>query len=344
MSFYDVVRHNPAISSYIDKAYTIPIFTHNNSYLDTRELETEIRSMLVIIEDMVANAKCKSQNLGMSQNLEDKRNSCWSMEYIDAKESFIRKLCSEELGSKKNLHDMTNNDYLDSYDDTQDENVNEISTQETQTRSRMSKINMFQGNNVKVDKGKEIDCKLNTMPAKVRNNIGLLFSGRNKSKEFSINTLKRVTLEPSTVITKVFSNQRSHCFVSDRELASGSQDGRSISIVNLIKNEIIANIPGHKRCISSLFKWDDNIFVSSSWDGSIKIWDLKKRECVATIDKIEGNIYSARKLNDKLFISASGNTTIKIWDFKTKLCLKTFKEHTNLVVCLCVMTEKIFVS
>eukprot|EP00340_Litonotus_pictus_P011937 CAMPEP_0170537408 /NCGR_PEP_ID=MMETSP0209-20121228/102696_1 /TAXON_ID=665100 ORGANISM="Litonotus pictus, Strain P1" /NCGR_SAMPLE_ID=MMETSP0209 /ASSEMBLY_ACC=CAM_ASM_000301 /LENGTH=771 /DNA_ID=CAMNT_0010838901 /DNA_START=15 /DNA_END=2327 /DNA_ORIENTATION=- len=348
--FYSVVKQNPGISEHIDKAFLEPLQVNRLIYLDTKELEDEVRSMIDSIEDMIAKATFTTKDINL---IKQKRNSDWSKEYKKLKDSFIKKLLSDELElevvlnkyettirEEYTLLNKKNDNKTEITSNTMEEKVKELTTKVMQMQEYISIMNT---SNSKEDRLKELTLMLNRIPElKNTNTMGKEVKSTNDTLN---NMIVTSNLFKSVLVNSFTGNNDigSLCLMSDRELVSGSFDG-TISIFDLIENKRLTTFLGHKSKVASLFQWDENTFISGSFDNSIKIWDLKKRECVAAIGNNVDRIYSVRKFNNELFISGSEDKTIKVWDFKERQSLKTLKGHTDTVYSLCVMTEKIFVS
>ena len=72
-------------------------------------------------------------------------------------------------------------------------------------------------------------------------------------------------------------------------------------------------LEGHLDYVSCLIKFNDNKFVSGSWDKTIKIWDLLTGSCIK-------NLYGDEKfsvvavINKFQLVSGSKDKTIMLWD------------------------------
>eukprot|EP00340_Litonotus_pictus_P002583 CAMPEP_0170523722 /NCGR_PEP_ID=MMETSP0209-20121228/9145_1 /TAXON_ID=665100 ORGANISM="Litonotus pictus, Strain P1" /NCGR_SAMPLE_ID=MMETSP0209 /ASSEMBLY_ACC=CAM_ASM_000301 /LENGTH=641 /DNA_ID=CAMNT_0010811985 /DNA_START=40 /DNA_END=1962 /DNA_ORIENTATION=- len=361
MYYYSVVKHNPVVRENIDKAFTEPVFVGNrHDYFDKKELEAEVKSMLVNIEEMVANARYSI--IGTFPDQKENQKPIWSKEYHKVKDSFIRRICNDELVPGENLYDN---------ETSIKEELTLLSNKIDNCKEVVSKTS-----NALEENMKELTTKVIQIQEYVFNMSKSIDSTKiNRDEEFTINILQTMSLSSNVFKCEMvnrFADGDSFitrlCLLNDRELVTGAKDG-TISIFDLVEYKRLSVISNPKSKssalqpigsnninlgelllsslssvhVESLLKWDDSTFVSGSSNGSIKIWDSKKNECIATIMHSE-YIYSIRKLNDKQFSSASSDCTIKIWDFQERKFLKTLKGHTKNVFCLCVMTEKIFVS
>ncbi|MBS0649696.1 MAG: WD40 repeat domain-containing protein, partial [Verrucomicrobia bacterium] len=77
--------------------------------------------------------------------------------------------------------------------------------------------------------------------------------------------------------------------------------------------QLIHNLKGHKRPISSLSVKDGMLF-SGSYDRTIKVWDLGTGQLLQSLDSHKG-LVSCLSVKDGMLISGSSDKKIKIWDF-----------------------------
>eukprot|EP00340_Litonotus_pictus_P007895 CAMPEP_0170528872 /NCGR_PEP_ID=MMETSP0209-20121228/14301_1 /TAXON_ID=665100 ORGANISM="Litonotus pictus, Strain P1" /NCGR_SAMPLE_ID=MMETSP0209 /ASSEMBLY_ACC=CAM_ASM_000301 /LENGTH=692 /DNA_ID=CAMNT_0010820293 /DNA_START=1 /DNA_END=2076 /DNA_ORIENTATION=+ len=191
--------------------------------------------------------------------------------------------------------------------------------------------------------------------------IKTIFSLNNPSasSEQSTNLYKKKQIDCNEI--KTYSNNgnvRSLCVIKEGVFVSGSYDGKirifDLNQVNPFgednnakkkkEDKCVATLEYHSNIVTTLCKWDDNTFISGSWDHTIRTWDVKwKRNC-ATIQVAGRSIESVRVLNKELFLSGTDDNNIKVWDFTSRKCVRTLEGHASSVFSLCVLSEDSFVS
>ena len=103
---------------------------------------------------------------------------------------------------------------------------------------------------------------------------------------------------------------------------------------------IIKVLKGHTQDIFNLCKLNNNILVSSSWDGTIMLWDINAKSEMfgKCIKKIIGNNeeswVSIDIMSENKLVSCSRNGLINVWDVDVKSsnfgkCIKTYNIEGN---------------
>jgi coatomer protein complex subunit alpha (xenin) len=88
-------------------------------------------------------------------------------------------------------------------------------------------------------------------------------------------------------------------FTADNTRIVSVADDYAISIFDIIKNEKIYELSGHKGNINTVHchPTDKTKVLTASYDRTLRIWDLEKRECLHSITLTE-NIWCARFSHD----------------------------------------------
>ena len=99
-------------------------------------------------------------------------------------------------------------------------------------------------------------------------------------------------------------------------MASGSYD-KTIIIWNLkekIQEQIIF---GHSQAIQSIISFNNNTFISSSWDKIIKVWKINDNNKFLIYKNLIGHsneVLCLCDIGNGFIASGSDDTLIKIWD------------------------------
>eukprot|EP00340_Litonotus_pictus_P002016 CAMPEP_0170524534 /NCGR_PEP_ID=MMETSP0209-20121228/9969_1 /TAXON_ID=665100 ORGANISM="Litonotus pictus, Strain P1" /NCGR_SAMPLE_ID=MMETSP0209 /ASSEMBLY_ACC=CAM_ASM_000301 /LENGTH=290 /DNA_ID=CAMNT_0010813265 /DNA_START=729 /DNA_END=1598 /DNA_ORIENTATION=- len=290
MYFYDVVKNNPAFSKYTDKSFTVPIIpADRQGYLDKKELENEVKSILLRVEEQVLSAQYNINDMSTLENMEEKKKSHFGTEYKNAKDSFIRKLLSDEqepvenhafneTSIEKNLNllgkKVCNGNKPKR--DTLKESMKEQTIKVTQIQDHMNNMNNLIKEGIKEGLN-DLALKFDNIPKLINANVNNGFGTVSKDMK-CINDNIKILLKSSKVfnqrlVASFTDNNNSQpilCSMNDKELVYGSQEG-NIIIFDFKKKKQLALIPGHNHKVASIFKWDDNTFISGAGN-EIKIW------------------------------------------------------------------------
>ncbi|MBP0026776.1 WD40 repeat domain-containing protein [Roseofilum sp. Guam] len=121
--------------------------------------------------------------------------------------------------------------------------------------------------------------------------------------------------------------------MSGISLLIASDAGRTLTIWNLNKGQLLHILEGHKEeGLCADISPDGEFLVSGGKDAMIKVWDVESGEEIYTFKGHSDYITSiAFSPNEKAFASASWDKTIKIWNLDTEEKIYELHGHTDYV-------------
>eukprot|EP01027_Heterolobosea_sp_BB2_P010956 GEZU01015996.1.p1 GENE.GEZU01015996.1~~GEZU01015996.1.p1 ORF type:complete len:335 (-),score=24.48 GEZU01015996.1:14-1018(-) len=170
--------------------------------------------------------------------------------------------------------------------------------------------------------------------------------------------IKCYNIDDASLIRELYNKKYGHaewvtCVAhvpSDGRILSGGMDSKlCLWAARGVKCD---DLLGHSGSISQVQVDENNVAVSSSYDGTLKVWDLDQRSCIHTLQSKRGSHGHSTAVNrffwrNSLVISGGRDCSLALWDINTAQCIGTLKEHKGQIMCLDVVEEdsmNVFIS
>ncbi|XP_064405180.1 peroxisomal targeting signal 2 receptor-like isoform X2 [Halichondria panicea] len=122
--------------------------------------------------------------------------------------------------------------------------------------------------------------------------------------------------------------------LSEDVLVVGGGDASVLVFDQKVSRDPVAVLSGHTAEVSSV-QWSvtrqEQLVLSSSWDGSVRVWDPQSRSCVSVFTHHQGIVYSASWAPHlpRTFASVSGDEQICLWDLSQPNPTTIYHAHSG---------------